>query len=97
MDPLFRTVTQTVAQDVRELVHATELEAPALLEIDPPGFQWQWHMPLGFVSLAAAGTLLIAAGGVQWRVQEAQRHGARKAAKTHMHKHKLRHVPRHLG
>ncbi len=91
MDPLFRTVTQTVAQDVRELVHATQLDEPALLEKDPPGFHWEWHLPLGFVSLAAAGTLLVAAGGVQWRVQE-QRHSARKA-KTHLHKHKVRTSP----
>ena len=52
-------MTTTVAQDVRELVHATQLEPPALLEKDPPN--WHWHLPLGFVTLAAAGTLLIAA------------------------------------
>ena len=93
MDPLIQTVTQSVAQDVRELVHATQLEQPALVEKDPPGFQWQWHLPLGFVSLAAAGTLLVAAGGVQWRVQE-QRHGSRKS-KTHMHKKKIHAQPLH--
>ena len=92
MDPLLQTVTQSVAQDVRELVHATQLEEQVLVELEPPGFQWQWHLPLGFVSLAAAGTLLVAAGGVQWRVQE-QRHGARKV-QTHMHKKKLQVEPR---
>ena len=91
MDPLFQTFTQSVAQDVRELVHATQLETPQLTELDPPGFQWHWHLPLGFVSLAAAGTLLVAAGGVQWTVQE-KRHGARPH-KTQMHKHKLKVVP----
>jgi hypothetical protein len=90
MDPLFQTVTQSVAHDVRELVHSVEQVEPSLTELDPPGFQWQWHLPLGFVSLAAAGTLLVAAGGVQWRVQQ-QRHGARKP-KTQLHKHKLRTV-----
>ncbi|MGZ6143691.1 MAG: hypothetical protein ACXWLM_10140 [Myxococcales bacterium] len=92
MDPLLQTVTQSVAQDVRELVHAAQLEEQALVELDPPGFQWQWHLPLGFVSLAAAGTLLVAAGGVQWQVQE-QRHGARKVH-THMHKKKVHVEPR---
>ncbi|MFN2549301.1 MAG: hypothetical protein ABR567_17910 [Myxococcales bacterium] len=68
------------------MVHATQLEPVVLLEKEPPGFRWEWHLPLGFVSLAAAGTLLVAAGGVQWRVQQAQRHGARTPAKTRMHK-----------
>jgi hypothetical protein len=63
MEPLIHSVTTTVAQDVRELVHAAQLEAPLLLEKDPPN--WRWHLPLGFVTLAAAGVLLIAAGGVQ--------------------------------
>ena len=84
MEPLLRRVRQ----DVHELVHQTQ---PALIEIDPPGFHWEWHLPLGFVSLAAAGTLLVAAAGVQQRVQE-QRHSARKAT-THMHKHKVRASP----
>ena len=91
MDALLQTVTQSVAQDVRELVHATQLEAVPLIEMDPPGFHWEWHLPLGFVSLAAAGTLLVAAAAVQQRVQE-QRHSARKS-KTHMHKHKVRASP----
>ena len=91
MDALLQTVTQSVAHDVRELMHATQLEPPSLIESDPPGFHWEWHLPLGFVSLAAAGTLLVAAGAVQWRVQE-QRHSARKA-KTQMHKHKVRALP----
>lgn len=94
MEPLLQSVTQSVAQDMRELAHATKLEEPALIEMEPPGFEWQWHMPLGFASLAAAGTLLVAAGGVQWRVQQ-QTHGAQKAHKrTHMHDKKLHVVPR---
>ncbi len=79
-------MTLTLAQDVRELVHATRLEPPALLETDPPN--WRWHFPLGFVSLAAAGLFLVAAGGVQTSVQERQ-HGARHQ-KTKMHKKKIR-------
>ncbi len=95
MDALLQTVTQSVAHDVRELVHATQLEPHQLREIEPPGFHWEWHLPLGFVSLAAAGALLLAAGGVQRRVQE-QKHGARKQ-KTHLHKKKLHVVPaRHV-
>jgi hypothetical protein len=98
MEPLLQSVTQTVtqsvAQDMRELAHATRLEEPALIEKEPPGFDWQWHMPLGFVSLAAAGTLLVAAGGVQMRVQQ-QTHGARKShGHTNMHKKKVHVVPR---
>lgn len=91
MDPLFQSVTQTVAQDVRGLVHATQLEEAPFIELDPPGFEWHWHLPLGFVSLAAAGTLLIAAGGVQWRVQE-QKHGTRRP-KTRMHIKKMKFAP----
>lgn len=94
MDPIIQSMTQTVAHDVRELVHAAQLEPEPLTEIDPPGFQWHWHLPLGFVSLAAAGTLLVAAGGVQWSVQE-QKHGARKV-RTQMHKKKLHVQPRPL-
>src|SRR5436853_134647 len=74
MQPLIRSLTTTVAQDVRELVLATRLEPPVLLEKDPPN--WRWHLPLGFVTLTAAGVLLIAAAGVQSRVQE-QKQGAR--------------------
>ena len=85
MDPFIQSVSQTVAQDVRQLVHATHLEEPALLERDPPS--WHWGVPLGFASLAAAGVLLVAAGGVQQRVREQQRHSAHRH-KTHMHKHK---------
>jgi hypothetical protein len=91
MDALLQTVTQSVAHDVRELVHATQLETPRVREIEPPGFHWEWHLPLGFVSLAAAGALLLAAGGVQWRVQE-EKHGARRH-KTRLHKNKLHVVP----
>jgi hypothetical protein len=86
MDPLIHSVTTTVAQDVRELVLATQLEAPALLEKDPPN--WRWHLPLGFVTLAAAGIVLIAAGGVHWQVQQ-QQHGARRP-QTRLHAHKVR-------
>ena len=88
MEPLIHSMTLTVAQDVRELVHATKLEPPALLEKDPPN--WGWHLPLGFVSLAAAGLFLIAAGGVQTRMQE--RHNARRQ-QTRMHKQKVKHLP----
>jgi len=86
MEPLIHSVTTTIAQDVRELVHAAQLERPALLEKDPPN--WRWHLPLGFVTLAAAGVLLIAAGGVQSRVQE-QKQGTRYH-RTQMHKKKVR-------
>lgn len=92
MEPLLQSVTQTVAHDVRELVHATQQKESQLLELDPPGYHWEWHLPLGFVSLAAAGALLVAAGGVQYRVQE-QKHGARRA-RTHLHRKKLHTVAR---
>ena len=92
MDPLIQSVSQTVAQDVRELVHATQLETPMVEELQPPN--WHWGIPLGFASIAAAGTLLVAAAGVQQGVQE-QRHHARHH-KTQMHKHKVqpRNAPR---
>ena len=86
MEPILQSVGQTVVQDVRELVHATQLRSPELIERDPP--QWHWHVPLGFISLLAAGTMLIAAGGVQSRVQG--RHAHRK---THMHKRQLKLLP----
>ena len=88
MDPLIRSMTTTVAQDVRELVQATQFEPLGLLEKDPPN--WRWHLPLGVVTLAAAGTLLIAAGGLHSRVQE-RKHGARQ--QTSMHKQKVRPGP----
>ena len=88
MDPLIRSMTTTVAQDVRELVQATQHESIRLLEKDPPN--WGWHLPLGFVTLVAAGTLLIAAGGLHSRVQE-RKHGARQ--QTRMHKQKVRPGP----
>ena len=91
MEPLLQSVTSTVAQDVRELARAPQLEPPDLLEKDPPN--WRWHLPLGFVTLAAAGALLIAVAGVQWRVQE-RRHGARvHHPRTRMHKTKVRPSP----
>jgi len=93
MDPFIQSMTQTVAHDVRELVHAAQLDPAPLTELEPPGFQWHWHLPLGFISLAAAGTLLVAAGGVQMSVQD-QKHGVRKA-RTHMHKTKLHVRPLH--
>ena len=89
MEPFIHSVTTTVAQDVRGLVHATQLALPGLLEKDPPN--WRWHLPLGFVTLVAAGMLLIAAGGVQWHVQE-QKQGARYR-RTQMHKNKIRPQP----
>ena len=89
MEPLIHSMTLTVAQDVRELVHAARMETPALLEKDPPN--QGWHLPLGFVSLMAAGVFLVAAAGVQSRVQERQ-HGARRQ-QTRMHKQKLKRLP----
>lgn len=89
MDALIQSFGQTLAQDVRELTHAPALQGPELVEIDPP--QWHWHLPLGFASLAAAGALLVAAGGVHWEMQQ-QKLGARRA-KTHMHKKKVKALP----
>lgn len=89
MEPLILSVTTTVAQDVRGLVFATQFAPAALLEKDPPN--WRWHLPLGFVTLVAAGMLLIAAGGVQRHVQE-QKQGARYH-RTKMHKMKIRPQP----
>jgi hypothetical protein len=89
MEPLIQSVTSTVAQDMRELALAPQREPPLLLEKDPPN--WRWHLPLGFVTLVAAGALLIAAAAVQWRVQE-QRQGARHQ-RTKMHKSKVRPHP----
>jgi hypothetical protein len=84
MEPLIHSVTTTVAHDVRQLVQTTQFEVPILIEKDPPNWRWHWHLPLGFVTLAAAGLLLVAAGGVQWQMQE-QKSGARRQ-KTRMHK-----------
>jgi hypothetical protein len=95
MEPLIHSMTLTLAQDVRELVQATRFEAPALLEKDPPNWRRHWHLPLGFVSLAAAGIFLVAAGGVQTRVQERQ-HGARRQ-KTQLHKQKVRRLSAPAG
>jgi hypothetical protein len=94
MEPLFQSMTTTVAQDVRELMHATELQEPTLLEKDPPN--WHWGLPLGFVTVVAAGALLIAAAGVQERIQE-QKQGARRHVKTKMHMKKVRPQPAPLG
>ncbi|HET7785151.1 MAG TPA: hypothetical protein VFL36_04225 [Myxococcales bacterium] len=90
MEPLLQSVTTTVAQDVRELMHAAELEEPRLIEKDPPN--WHWGLPLGFVTVAAAGALLIAAAGVQERIQE-QKQGVRRHARTKMHMKKVRPQP----
>lgn len=87
MEPLLQSMTTTVAQDVRELMHATDLEEPTLLEKDPPN--WHWHLPLGFVTVVAAGALLIAAAGVQERIQD-QKQGARRHVRTKMHMKKVR-------
>jgi hypothetical protein len=91
MEPLIHSVTTTVAQDVRQLVHATQLEVPVLIEKEPPNWRWHWHLPLGFVTLAAAGALLIAAAGLQQTVQQ-QKSGARRY-QTSMHKQKVRANP----
>jgi len=92
MEPLIHSLTTTVAQDVRQLVHATQLEVPTLIEKDPPN-SFRWRLPLGFVTVAAAGVLLIAAGGiqsqVQSRVQDHPKEGAGRH-KTRLHKHKAR-------
>ena len=90
MDPFIHSITITVAQDVRELVRAPRLEEALLLEKDPPNFHWR--VPLGFATLAAAGTLLIAAGGVQTQFQE-RRQGTSHPRKTKMHKTKVRPQP----
>ena len=87
MEPIIATVTTSVAQDVRELVHAAELEEQVLIEKEPPN--WRWHVPLGFVTMAAAGALLVAAGGVQQGYQQRQ-HGARRHTRTKLHKKKVR-------
>src|SRR3954468_7375066 len=87
MEPLIQTMTTTVAQDMRELIHATDLEAPVLLERAPPN--WRWHLPLGFVTVVAAGALLIAAAGVQEEFHQ-QQQGARRYPKTKKHMKKGR-------
>jgi len=89
MGPLIGSVKATVAQDVRELVYASQVDVPEFLEKDPPN--WRWHLPLVFDTLAAAGTLLIAAGGLHRSVQE-RKHGARPH-QTRMHKQKVRPGP----
>jgi len=88
MEPLLQSMTTTVAHEVRELIHATELEEPTLLEKDPPN--WHWGLPLGFVTVLAAGALLVAAGGVQERIQEQTHQGARHHVQTRMHMKKVR-------
>lgn len=80
MDALLQSVGQSVAEDVR---HLTDFEPPALIELEPKGFGW--HLPLGFVSLSAAGLLLLAAGGVQTRLQQRHHESARKR-RTHLHR-----------
>src|SRR5690348_7706461 len=87
MEPLLQSMTTTVAHDVRELLHAAELEEPTLLEKDPPN--WHWGLPLGFVTVVAAGALLVAAAGVQERIQE-QKQGAHHHVQTRMHMKKVR-------
>jgi len=81
MEALILSVTTTVAQDMRELARAPQLESPLLLEKDPPN--WRWHLPLGFVTLAAAGALLIAVAAVQSRFQETSHSAGRRKAKVH--------------
>ena len=91
MEPLIQSVTTTVAQDMRELARAPQMEAPDLLEKDPPN--WRWHLPLGFVTLVTAGAVLIAAAGVQSRFQE-KRHAVRnKQRRAKIHKKALRPRP----
>ncbi len=91
VEPLLSTVTASVAQDVRELVHAADLEEPVVIEKEPPN--WHWRVPLGFVTVAAAGGLLIAAGGVQREVQEKwqdKTHGTKRHPRTKMHQKRIR-------
>jgi hypothetical protein len=92
MDALIQTVGQTLSHDVLELVHSTHSGARSLVEMDPPN--WRWGVPLGFVSLAAAGALLVAAAGVQETVGEQQHHQVRRRP-TKLHKKKLvaQHAP----
>jgi hypothetical protein len=90
MEPFIQSVTTTVAQDMRELARAPQMEAPDLLEKDPPN--WRWHLPLGFVTLATAGAVLIAAAAVQSRFQE-KRQSVRKERKTRIHRKALRPRP----
>lgn len=83
MDALLQSMGQSVAEDVRHLTH---FAPPALIELEPQGSGW--HLPLGFVSLSAAGLLLLAVGGVQTRMQQQlqqHRHGVRKQ-RTHLHR-----------
>ena len=92
MEPLLQSVTTTVAQDMRELVRAPQLEAPALLEKDPPN--WRWHLPLGFVTLVTAAAFLIAAAAVQSRWQQVRQGAAKQQPrKTKIKKKKLRPRP----
>ncbi|HUJ29574.1 MAG TPA: hypothetical protein VLW85_26320 [Myxococcales bacterium] len=91
MDPFIQSVSQTVAQDVRGLMHATQLEEPQLEERPPPN--WHWGIPLGFASIAAAGTLLIAAGGVQQQVRDQQHHARHHQTQMHKHRHNLQPRP----
>jgi hypothetical protein len=92
MDAIIQTFSQTVSHDVLELMHATHPEPMSLIEMEPPN--WRWGVPLGFVSLAAAGALLVAAAGVQERMEEQHHHHARRRA-TKLHQKKLvaQHAP----
>jgi hypothetical protein len=88
MDALLQSVSQTVAHDVLELMHATHPRVPELEERLPPN--WHWGIPLGFASLAAAGALLVAAAGLHQRMLHEQRHHGAPSSKTRMHKHRPR-------
>jgi hypothetical protein len=84
-------IVETVVRDINGLVHPHP--APALMEKNPWPF-W-WHAPLGFVSIASAGAVLIAASGVQRGVQQ-KRHGVhhQRTQMHHVH-HKVKHHPHH--
>jgi hypothetical protein len=69
---LLSAVTQTVRSDFNGLVHTATAPPATLIEAPPPSFRW--GIPLGFASLAAAGLLLVAAGGLQTRVQDRVHH-----------------------
>jgi hypothetical protein len=91
MDPLLKTVSTTIARDVKELVHAPLEPIPDLIEIEPPN--WRWHVPLGFASLAAAGALLVAAAGVQESMQDRKHHARRPSTNLHQKKMRVQHAP----
>src|SRR5476651_1872055 len=85
---LLHSASELVTDDMRALVHPDR--APAaneLVELIPPGAHQHFHAPLGFVSLLAAGGLLVAAAGVQERVQDRHSTSARRPSGHRKHLH----------